>query len=165
MKKTAVLIAVCCLALPLRVSAADFGIGIKGSTWLAENPYFGPAVLFSVNRVFHFSLGYGVDMTMPLNRRFGFSGDWWIFNPKVSDWGIDRGRLFLFCGTGLFFNYSLIHNDDDIVSGGLRFPLGIDYEVKSMDFFLSAAPSIAIATSEKGDWFVLTLAFGARWWL
>ncbi|MDR2490542.1 MAG: hypothetical protein LBD20_03965 [Spirochaetaceae bacterium] len=136
---------------------ADFGIGAQGNAWFSSNPFLGGSLVVSPLRRLHISLDYNTDIVTPENRRFGLNTDYWIFKPRVGDFGPEQGRVYLLCGGGIFINFS------GDVSCGLRFPFGVDYEIKRMDFFLQVVPAVSVY-APSGDWFALYGALGCRWW-
>ncbi|MDR0540420.1 MAG: hypothetical protein LBG74_07985 [Spirochaetaceae bacterium] len=145
-------------------ASAETGVGMQAGGWFSSSPYFGPALCLSFTRRIHILLEYGIDMVVPYNRRFGICGDYWWLRPQVGDFGTEGGRVYLFFGAGLFIDYAAAKDWSGVLSGGLRFPFGVDYEIKRMDFFLQAAPALTVASTSKGDWFVFYTSFGFRWW-
>ncbi|MDR2601370.1 MAG: hypothetical protein LBC53_02810 [Spirochaetaceae bacterium] len=136
----------------------SFGLGAQSSVWCASSPYFGVSLLTSPLKQLHLALDYSSDASPPYNRRLGIYGDYWIFRPKIADWGVNYGRMFLFTGAGIFINIT------EKTSGGIRFPFGVQYEIKRMDFFINAAPSAVLAGEEKNGWFALYISAGLRYW-
>ncbi|MDR2521607.1 MAG: hypothetical protein LBC72_03510 [Spirochaetaceae bacterium] len=158
MKKSRALFLAFLLAAP--PAFAELGFGGQASAWLSESPYFGPALLFSATRRIHLSLDYGFDLLTPYNRHVSVCADYWLFSTRVADFGAGSGRLHLFCGPGVFLNIARA------VGGGIRVPIGVEYTIRRMDFFLQVAPSVMFLSTGGGssDWFTLAVAFGSRWW-
>ena len=143
-----------CSVVPV---SADFGLGVQGSAWFSSNPFFGGSLIVSPMRRLHIAVDYNAGIDRLGNRRFGFNTDYWVFKPRVGDFGPEQGRVSLLCGGGIFINFS------EDIRCGLRFPFGVDYEIKRMDFFLQVVPAVSVY-APSGDWFALYGALGFRWW-
>lgn len=97
--------------------------------------------------------------------QFGFTGDYWLVNKKLTN--IGSTNLNWFIGIGGFANF-IFPKDDFIFVGGLRVPIGLNMFIAKGAFepFLQVAPSFGVRLVPKLDaespFFPISLGF--RFW-
>jgi len=121
--------------------AFAFGIGLQYNGNASRVFTNGVAVTFKVDSIpliFAANWNFADDST-----EFGFTGDYWVLNNKITNVG--SASLNWFLGIGFFANFAFPDDEFYFASGG-RIPLGLNMFIAKGVFepFLQVAPSFGI---------------------
>ncbi len=139
--KKKILILVAVLFVTTTTSAFSFGIGLQYNGNAGRVFSNGVAVTFKVDSlpiIFAANWAFYDDYS-----QFGITGDYWIFNNKITNVG--SASLNWFLGIGAFANFSF-PEDEFVFVGGMRIPIGLNMFIAKGVFepFVQVAPSFGV---------------------
>ncbi len=144
--------------------AFAFGIGLQANSDPSQDEIDpGLAVTFktdSLPLVFSVSWTFVEDATW-----IGITGDYWFLNDKITN--IGSASLNWFIGVGFFADF-IFPEDDFILNGGVRIPVGLNMYTFRGQFepFLMVAPSFGVQLVPSLDTtdIFFPISIGFRFW-
>lgn len=164
MKKKSIILAAL-LLVASTAGAFALGIGLQANANAGTVFASGPAVTFKTDSVpLIFAVNYYAGKDVQI---FGVTGDYWIMNDKITSVG--SAALNWFWGVGFFGNVTFEKDEDTVLAGGIRIPVGLNMFLGkggAFEPFLQVAPSFGVkfVPSIGADNLFFPVSLGFRIW-